>query len=401
MTGGANSTTVGALVGGKYRIVRLLAQGGMGVVYEAHHALVRRRFAIKFLRRDLALAPRSSPGSSVRREAAGALENENVAAAVDFGISADGDAVHRDGVPRGRDLGALLERAGRLPIARAGDLVVQACRGVEAAHAAGIVHRDLKPAQPLPRARRDDGTDLVKVLDFGIAKLQAARRASTAATRTGAMLGTPAYMSPEQARGDGRRRARRRLRAGRDPLRAPVAAKGRTPGDSQNAILHHIATQPAVPLDAERGGLPATLVDIIAGGALRVRARAPPPAADGAGARRWRRSPRARSGRRRRWPRRRSASADNAARARAAPAGVARGAGAGFDRGGGRGAFARADDRRSGHSAGHVNVRRPVTAGCPRRHLRCPRPARAAAGAPVTGVRSARLPTRDHNPWDD
>ena len=145
MTGGANSTTVGALVGGKYRIVRLLAQGGMGVVYEAHHALVKRRFAIKFLRRDLALRREIITRFQREAEAAGALENENVAAAVDFGISADGTPYIVMEYLVGESVGALLARAGSLPAGRACDLVVQACRGIEAAHAAGIVHRDLKP----------------------------------------------------------------------------------------------------------------------------------------------------------------------------------------------------------------------------------------------------------------
>src|SRR5206468_2839727 len=85
----------------------------------------------------------------------------------------------------GESLASLLGREGRLPMARVADLIVQACRGVAAAHAADIVHRDLKPPN-LFVSRRDDGTDLVKVLDFGVAKLQALEDQS-AATRTGAM----------------------------------------------------------------------------------------------------------------------------------------------------------------------------------------------------------------------
>jgi len=145
MTVGAGGIAVGALVGGKYRIVRLLAHGGMGVVYEAHHAVVRRRFAIKFLRRDLAERREILTRFQREAEAAGALENENVAAAVDFGISDDGMPYIVMEYLVGESVGALLERAGCLPAQRACDLVMQACRGVEAAHAAGIVHRDLKP----------------------------------------------------------------------------------------------------------------------------------------------------------------------------------------------------------------------------------------------------------------
>src|SRR5215471_15958237 len=172
MMPGTEIERIGEVVGGKYRVVRLLARGGMGVVYEAHHAVVRRRFAIKFLRRDL--AERRDILTRFQREAqaAGALENENVTAAVDFGITDDGTPYIVMEYLVGESLAALLARDGCLPVGRAADLVAQACRGVEAAHAAGIVHRDLKPDN-LFVCRRDDGTDLLKILDFGVAKLQA------------------------------------------------------------------------------------------------------------------------------------------------------------------------------------------------------------------------------------
>jgi serine/threonine protein kinase len=200
MTGGGPATRVGELVGAKYRIVRLLAQGGMGVVYEAQHTVVRRRFAVKFLRRDLAERRDILTRFHREAEAAGALESENIAAAVDFGIAADGAPYIVMEYLVGESLTALLGREGRLPVQRAADLVTQAARGIQVAHAAGIIHRDLKP-QNLFLCRREDGTDLVKVLDFGVAKLQAAGEMN-AATLTGAMMGTVAYMSPEQARGD-------------------------------------------------------------------------------------------------------------------------------------------------------------------------------------------------------
>jgi len=261
MTVGASGIAVGALVGGKYRIVRLLAHGGMGVVYEAHHVVVRRRFAIKFLRRDLALRREILTRFQREAEAAGALENENVAAAVDFGISDDGMPYIVMEYLVGESVGALLEREGCLSAGRACDLVTQACRGVEAAHAAGIVHRDLKPHN-LFLCRRDDGTDLVKVLDFGVAKLQAIE-ASNAATDTGTVLGTAAYMSPEQARGEKMVDQRADVYALGAILYELLSQKKPHPGDSQNAILHHIATQPAVPLGSVREGLATELVDVI------------------------------------------------------------------------------------------------------------------------------------------
>ncbi|HMF40254.1 MAG TPA: serine/threonine-protein kinase [Polyangia bacterium] len=278
MKAGAEANRIGEIVGGKYRVVRLLASGGMGVVYEAQHAVVRRRFAIKFLRRDL--AERRDILSRFQREAeaAGALENDNVTAAVDFGISDDGTPFIVMEYLVGESLAALIEREGRLPVHRAADLVAQACRGVEAAHAAGIVHRDLKP-QNLFVARRDDGTDLVKVLDFGVAKLQALDEA-TAATGTGTILGTAAYMAPEQARGEKAVDKRADVYALGAILYEVLSQRKPHPGDSPNAILHHIATHPAVPLESVHADLPAALVAIV-GRALASDPAARPASAGG------------------------------------------------------------------------------------------------------------------------
>jgi serine/threonine-protein kinase len=261
MKAAADATRIGEIVGGKYRIVRLLARGGMGVVYEAHHAVVRRRFAIKFLRRDLSERRDILNRFQREAEAAGALENDNVTAAVDFGISDDGAPFIVMEYLVGESLAGLLEREGRLPVQRAADLVAQACRGVEAAHLAGIVHRDLKPHN-LFVARRDDGTDLLKVLDFGVAKLQALDEA-TAATGTGTILGTAAYMSPEQARGEKAVDKRTDVYALGAILFEILSQKMPHPGDSPNAILHHIATQPAVPLEPLRADVPAELIAIV------------------------------------------------------------------------------------------------------------------------------------------
>jgi serine/threonine-protein kinase len=261
MSTGPDANPIGTLVGGKYRIVRLLAKGGMGVVYEAQHTVVRRRFAIKFLRRDLSVRRDILNRFQREAEAAGALENDHVTAAIDFSISDDGTPYIVMEYLVGESLAALLEREGRLSVGRAADLVMQACRGVGAAHAAGIVHRDLKPHN-LFVCRRGDGTDFVKVLDFGVAKLQALDEAS-AATRTGVVLGTAAYMSPEQARGDKLVDSRADVFALGAILYELVSLKRPHPGDSQNAILHHIATMPAVSLASVQPDLPADFVEVV------------------------------------------------------------------------------------------------------------------------------------------
>ncbi len=257
----ADGNRVGEIVGGKYRVVRLLAKGGMGVVFEAQHTVVRRRFAIKFLRRDLAERRDILTRFQREAEAAGALENENVTAAVDFGVAEDGTPYILMEYLVGESLAALIEREERLPVSRATDLVIQACAGVAAAHAAGIVHRDLKPHN-LFVCRRHDGTDLLKVLDFGVAKLQLADDAS-AATRTGMVLGTAAYMSPEQARGERMVDGKTDVYALGAILYEMLSRKRPHPGGSQNAILHHIATQPAVPLESVQADLPPGLCALI------------------------------------------------------------------------------------------------------------------------------------------
>jgi len=249
------------IVGGKYRIVRFLASGGMGSVYEAQQVIVRRRFAIKFLHPELALRRELLTRFQREAEAAGALESENVAAALDFGIAADGAPYIVLEYLVGENLEQLREREERLPLTRAVNLVQQACRGVQAAHAAGIVHRDLKP-QNLFVCRRGDGTDLVKVLDFGVAKLEVVERGG-AETRTGTVLGTPSYMSPEQARGEKKVDHLSDVYALGAVLYELLSGRKPHPGDSHNAILHHIATQPAIPLAQAFPGLPAELVAVV------------------------------------------------------------------------------------------------------------------------------------------
>jgi serine/threonine protein kinase len=275
-SGSLTATRVGELVGAKYRIVRLLAEGGMGVVYEAQHTVVRRRFAVKFMRRDLAERRDILTRFQREAEAAGALESEHVAAAVDFGIAEDGAPYIVMEYLVGESLTALLGRQGPLPVGRAADLVSQAGRGMEVAHAAGIIHRDLKP-QNLFVCRRQDGTDLLKVLDFGVAKLQAIDELS-AATRTGAVVGTIAYMSPEQARGDKVVDQRSDVYALGAILYELCSGRKPHPGESHNAILHHIATQPAVPLASVAAELPVDFLELVAR-ALAADPAARPPSA--------------------------------------------------------------------------------------------------------------------------
>jgi len=249
------------MVGGKYRISRLLAEGGMGIVYEAQHQIVRRRFAVKFLRPDYAHRREYMGRFQREAESAGALESDHIASAVDFGIAADGSPFIVMEYLVGEDLASLLGHESCLPLERAADLCVQACHGAGAAHEAGIVHRDLKPKN-LFICRREDGTDLLKILDFGIAKL-VPMRYDHATTDTGTVMGTPAYMSPEHARGERTLDPRSDVYALGSILFEMLSGQLPHPGDSPNAILHHISTRAPVSLAVAAPGLPGALVDTV------------------------------------------------------------------------------------------------------------------------------------------
>jgi len=252
---------VGVSIGGKYKIVRLLAEGGMGAVYEAFHVVIKRRFAVKFLRADL--TQRRDALLRFQREAAaaGALESENITAVVDFGIADDGAPYIVMEYLVGCDLAQLLRSSGPLPVERATDIVLQACLGIKEAHAAGVIHRDLKP-ENLFVCRRSDGSDLVKIVDFGIAKLQASD-AGAAVTKTGGVVGTPSYMSPEQARGGTTIDQRTDVYALGVILYELLSGHTPHPGDSYNAVIYHIATQPALALVTEGRELPQDLIEIV------------------------------------------------------------------------------------------------------------------------------------------
>jgi eukaryotic-like serine/threonine-protein kinase len=193
---------VGATVG-NYRIYKLLATGGMGAVYLAEHPGIGRKAAVKILRPDLAQDPEMSARFLNEARAANAIRHPGIVEIFDSGVLPNGAPYIVMELLEGESLAARIERCGALPVAEAIDIVCQAADALAAAHAAGIVHRDLKPDNLfLIGDLRVPGRELVKVLDFGIAKLGLRLPAmSSLRTQTGSVMGTPAYMSPEQCRG--------------------------------------------------------------------------------------------------------------------------------------------------------------------------------------------------------
>jgi serine/threonine-protein kinase len=192
---------LGKEVAGKYVLRRLIGKGGMGAVFEAEHVELGKRVAIKLMR---AVHARGSEAAArFRREAraASAVDSEHIVDVFDVGEDPDLGLFMVMELLDGEDLGALLRRVGRLEPTLALAIARQAALALEKAHAAGVVHRDLKPENVFLRSR--DLSVVVKLVDFGVAKLlrDVRERASGGVTRAGAVLGTPSYMSPEQAIG--------------------------------------------------------------------------------------------------------------------------------------------------------------------------------------------------------
>ena len=189
---------VGLQLGGTYRLVGLIGEGGMGAVYEAHHLRIRKRVAVKVMNQSM--AGNVDAVARFHREAAvtSRLAHPNLVQVSDFGLTEQGQPYLVMEFLEGEDLERRLRRAGPVNLRSAVHLTRQVAAGLSVVHAKGIVHRDLKPANifltPVPGE-----PELVKVLDFGVSKIRAAH---TKITVSRMPIGTPAYMSPEQAGGN-------------------------------------------------------------------------------------------------------------------------------------------------------------------------------------------------------
>ncbi|MFZ5893657.1 MAG: protein kinase domain-containing protein [Myxococcota bacterium] len=201
---------IGTLLADRYRIDALIGEGGMGRVYSAEHVMMKKRLAVKILRRELTSVPEVVARFEREAMAAANIDHPNVAAATDFGKLSDGSVFLVLEFVQGKSLRDEIA-AGPMAVTRALHIARQIAAGLGSAHAQSIVHRDLKPENVMLVERGTD-PDFVKVLDFGIAKVPVAEVPSNAPkdqpiTRAGMVFGTPEYMSPEQALGqtvDGR-----------------------------------------------------------------------------------------------------------------------------------------------------------------------------------------------------
>ena len=197
----ADDPLIGSVVSERYRIIRKVGEGGMGAVYQAEHALIEKRVALKILFQDLTRRPDLVARFLQEAKSASRIGQENVIDISDFGQSADGLVYIAMEFLDGQDLGKTLRTEKQLPWTRTRPILMQITKALRAAHSHGIIHRDMKP-ENVYLVQREGRADFVKVLDFGIAKVVSADdNDGPRLTQTGMIFGTPEYMSPEQAQG--------------------------------------------------------------------------------------------------------------------------------------------------------------------------------------------------------
>ncbi len=193
---------VGEVIDGKYRIVRMLGKGGMGAVYEGEHTRIHRRVAIKVLHAQVAENETSVRRFEREAQAAGRIGSEHIVEVYDLGELADGDHFMVMEYLEGESLKDLFKRTGPLSPQEVFPVIIDLLTGLAAAHRAGIIHRDLKPANVFLVTDEKGRTDFVKILDFGVSKFLRLGSEGMEMTGTGTVVGTPYYMSPEQAKAE-------------------------------------------------------------------------------------------------------------------------------------------------------------------------------------------------------
>jgi serine/threonine protein kinase len=258
-TPGESNFAPGAVVAGKFRVVRTVGVGGMGKVYEVEHELTRHRRALKVLH------PSASANVVERflREttAAARIANSHIAETFDAGRLETGEPYLVMELLEGETLEERLHRVGPIAPGELAELVHQACDGIHAAHEAGIVHRDLKPDNLFVTAR--NGRPFLKILDFGISKFDETRTGAPGITKEGAKMGTPYYMAPEQVRGGATIGARTDVYALGVILYE--CASGHRPYEAAHVeqLAIHIHEGKAVPLEERMPSLPRALCRIV------------------------------------------------------------------------------------------------------------------------------------------
>lgn len=249
---------IGCVLAGTYRVLKVLGKGGMGRLYEAEHTRIGRRFAVKVLHEAHADKREAVRRFEREADALSRIKSDHVLDVIDVLAAPDGRTVIVTSLLEGEDLQHRLDRCGRLSSIEAIALGRMICRGLAAAHAVGVVHRDLKPSNLFLTAG-PDGRSTLKILDFGVAKL----KDDGEVTKHGVVLGTPAYMAPEQARGSHDADERSDLYAVGAVLYRMLTGKmpyeGRDAGETLGKLL---TVQPARPRAIKRD-IPVALESVV------------------------------------------------------------------------------------------------------------------------------------------
>ncbi len=270
--GEARLPELGALVAGKYRLEQLLGRGGMGAVYQAEHVAIGRKVAVKLLLPRLAADQQALTRFRMEARAAAAIGHPGVADVLDAGDSPEHGAFLVMELLQGETLAARIGREGPLPFGEAGRIVELILEALCAVHERGIVHRDLKPANVFLVA----SSRAVKLLDFGISKFD--RQGAPSHTRSDLVMGTVAYMSPEQAKGAKDAGPAADLFSVGAILYEALAGAPAFPGQSYNEIISKVLTETPRPLELIRADVPASLAALI-GRLLAKTPEARPPGA--------------------------------------------------------------------------------------------------------------------------
>lgn len=197
---GPSHSLIGMILDNRYRIISKLGEGGMGSVYAAEHVLLKKNVAIKILRYDLARREDVVRRFQNEAIAASRIGHENIIEVTDFGRTPDGSVYFVMEYLNGSSLSEVIQTTGSIPIRRAIPILLQITKALSVAHSQGIIHRDLKP-ENIVLIDKPDRKDFVKILDFGISKMLDTSDRAEKLTAMGMIVGTPEYMSPEQAAG--------------------------------------------------------------------------------------------------------------------------------------------------------------------------------------------------------
>jgi serine/threonine protein kinase len=254
----------GQVLGGKFRVDAVIGQGGMGVVLAAHHLYLDQRVALKLLSQELVQTPEALARFLNEARLAARIRSDHISRVMDMGQLDDGRPYIAMEFLEGIDLATLIQTRGALPYGEAVDYIVQTLDALAHAHAVGVVHRDLKPSN-LFLANQADGPPIVKILDFGISKVDASLVVpdKKGITSSRAVVGSPMYMSPEQIRDSKRVDARADIWSIGVILYELLAGRLPFDGDTPGEIFANVVTQPLRTVRAFRPDVPEALDRVV------------------------------------------------------------------------------------------------------------------------------------------